>query len=82
MLFKLAAAGIAGYFAYRAYSRNRLASTPVAFAHGETRGPNFTKVRNAGPDAMASDIKHWDHIDQASDESFPASDPMSSNRFT
>jgi hypothetical protein len=32
---------------------------------------------------MASDApKQWDKIDQASDESYPASDAPSSNRFT
>lgn len=32
-------------------------------------------VRGAGPEAMASDPEEWDPVDQASDESFPASDP-------
>jgi len=33
------------------------------------------KVRDAGPDAMANPPKKWNEVDQASDESFPASDP-------
>ncbi len=33
------------------------------------------KVRDAGPDAMESPPKKWNDVDQASDESFPASDP-------
>lgn len=33
------------------------------------------KVRDAGPDAMANPPKRWNEVDQASDESFPASDP-------
>lgn len=82
MLFKLAAAGTLGYFAYRAWERNQRSQTPVAFAPGESKGVNFAQVRNAGPEAMASDLKRWDNVDQASDESFPASDPASSNRFT
>lgn len=33
------------------------------------------EVRDAGPDAMANPPKTWDEVDEASDESFPASDP-------
>ena len=33
------------------------------------------KVRDAGPDAMKTPPKKWDDVDEASDESFPASDP-------
>jgi|tagenome__1003787_1003787.scaffolds.fasta_scaffold16436636_1 hypothetical protein len=32
-------------------------------------------VRSAGPDNMRSDHEEWDKVDEASDESFPASDP-------
>ena len=32
-------------------------------------------VRDAGPDAMKNPPRKWDETDQASDESFPASDP-------
>ncbi len=32
-------------------------------------------VRPAGPAAMASPPPGWDRVDEASDESFPASDP-------
>ena len=41
----------------------------------ETPPPKPKKVRDAGPDAMANPPKHWNEVDQASDESFPASDP-------
>lgn len=34
-----------------------------------------TTPRDAGPQAMEYPPKHWDRVDQASDESFPASDP-------
>jgi hypothetical protein len=32
-------------------------------------------ARSAGPDAMRDPPTQWDEADQASDESFPASDP-------
>jgi hypothetical protein len=32
-------------------------------------------ARSAGPDAMRDPPREWDEADQASDESFPASDP-------
>lgn len=40
---------------------------------GEVAGPNF--VRPAGPDAMRDPPGNWDMLDEAADESFPASDP-------
>lgn len=70
---RLAATGLIGYGLYRWYT-NRPAPRPAAFAHGEAT-PGFSQVRNAGPAAIATDIPHWDRVDQASDESFPASDP-------
>lgn len=33
------------------------------------------RVRDAGPDAMRNPPSRWDEVDEASDESFPASDP-------
>jgi flagellar basal body-associated protein FliL len=33
--------------------------------------------RDAGPEEMQSPPRDWDKVDQASDESFPASDPPS-----
>jgi hypothetical protein len=37
--------------------------------------PKPKKVRDAGPDAMKNPPKKWNDVDEASDESFPASDP-------
>ena len=34
-----------------------------------------TPVRPAGPEAMRDPPRRWDKVDEASDESFPASDP-------
>lgn len=36
---------------------------------------NSGAARSAGPDAMRDPPQSWDKVDQASDESFPASDP-------
>ena len=33
------------------------------------------QVRPAGPNATRDDRRRWDKVDEASDESFPASDP-------
>jgi len=56
-------------------------SSRVAFARSES-APGNSNVRNAGPAAMAAAPQTWDKVDQASDESYPASDAPSSNRFT
>jgi hypothetical protein len=74
-LFKIAAfAAATAAVVYWSRRKPEHASHP-AFASGETGGPNFAKVRNAGPEAMRDNVSGWDKIDQASDESFPASDP-------
>ena len=36
-------------------------------------------ARSAGPEAMRDPPKDWELVDQASDESFPASDPPAIN---
>ena len=41
----------------------------------------FMPVRNAGPRNMENPPRRWDKVDEAIDESFPASDPPSANRF-
>ena len=46
----------------------------VAHASG-TAEPSPGAARSAGPDAMRDPPREWDHVDQAVDESFPASDP-------
>ena len=48
----------------------------AASADNETDPENFDQTRSAGPDGMRSDARRtWDSVDQAADESFPASDP-------
>ncbi|WP_265499846.1 hypothetical protein [Paracoccus beibuensis] len=43
---------------------------PVSDPHGPRH-----RVRDAGPEEMASPPRDWDRVDEMSDESFPASDP-------
>ena len=57
-------------------------NTPVASHPTEQEGhgqvPVADHVRSAGPEAMRDEpVRDWDEVDQATDESFPASDPPS-----
>lgn len=69
-LIKLAAAGAAGYALYKYATRDK--EHQKAYAGGDE---NFSQVRDAGPQAMQNRPKTWSKVDEASDESFPASDP-------
>jgi uncharacterized membrane protein YebE (DUF533 family) len=74
-LLRLAALGALGYVGYKWYEKSR-DDSEAAFAPGQGSGENFAKVRDAGPGAMAdTPQREWTKEDQASDESFPASDP-------
>jgi hypothetical protein len=68
-LIKLAALGAAGYGIYKYVVRDRDADLAVA--------GGVPQVRDAGPDHMTNAPKRWNSVDEASDESFPASDPPS-----
>ncbi|MXP26360.1 hypothetical protein GRI39_09955 [Altererythrobacter indicus] len=71
MLLKLAVLGGLGYAGYKYYEKTRDGSSP-AYAGGQGN----SSIRDAGPAAMADKPKRqWNSVDQASDESFPASDP-------
>jgi hypothetical protein len=55
-----------------------------AFDRKQKPGPEEaeTQVRPAGPESMRDKPKKdWKPEDEASDESFPASDPPAANRF-
>lgn len=50
---------------------------PAAFADNQAGGTGATNVREAGADSIRDrePEREWDGVDEASDESFPASDP-------
>lgn len=74
-LLKMAALAALGYLGYKYYEKSK-SEGDAAFATGQGTGENFAKVREAGPHAMADKPqREWTATDQASDESFPASDP-------
>ena len=55
-------------------------NTPGAAAlkDGEKPGPkdSTVQIRPAGSESQADKPKDWDEVDEAVDESFPASDPI------
>ena len=54
-----------------------------AYKDGKKPGPKDAdvQIRPAGPDGMRDPVKRpWKPEDEASDESFPASDPPSGNK--
>jgi hypothetical protein len=48
----------------------------AAMPDGRKPGPKDApvQVRDSGPEAQAEAPKHWDEVDEAVDETFPASD--------
>jgi hypothetical protein len=70
-----AAAGL-GYFASRFWRRGGMpgrAALSGTGGHGAVGHSGGS--RSAGPDSMRDPPRDWGQVDQASDESFPASDP-------
>lgn len=71
-IFATIGAAALGYLAVTAYRRG---------GDRAGRGPAMSDdeqdhvTRSAGPDAMRDPPREWTSADQASDESFPASDP-------
>jgi hypothetical protein len=75
-----AAAGL-GYLATTAWRRVGGALGSAALSGTGAEGPVGTSgaARSAGPAAMRDPPANWGKVDQASDESFPASDPPAFN---
>jgi hypothetical protein len=72
-----ACAAAVGYYVTRRFvSRDDDLYAP-ALSRGGAYGAvgNSGNVRPAGPEAMRDPPKEWSKVDEASDESFPASDP-------
>jgi hypothetical protein len=74
-LLRLAALATLGYIGYKYFEKSKKPKDAAAFASGQEPGENFSKVRDAGPQAMADKPGEWGTEDEASDQSFPASDP-------
>jgi len=84
----LAAAGAAAIGGICAFvlSRGWFAGDDEEYAPALRRGTkppgpvgNSGNARSAGPEAMRDPPADWDKVDEASDESFPASDPPNLN---
>ncbi len=80
LILPLFAVGAAAYVLSRKMAAERTGTrsgTPAAFADGQpSAGTN--PVRDAGPEAMRDgQARSWSSVDEASDQSFPASDPPS-----
>ena len=74
-LIRMAALGALGYAGYK-YFVEGASRGGTAFARGQGDEENFSKVRDAGPEAMGDRPQRaWTPTDESSDQSFPASDP-------
>ncbi|HYD37581.1 MAG TPA: hypothetical protein VEA60_08205 [Allosphingosinicella sp.] len=85
-VFASIAAGLAGlgYLAASLWRRRGATGGPgarpaISGTGGEGAVGESGAARSAGPEAMRDPPKDWEQVDQASDESFPASDPPAIN---
>lgn len=79
----LAVGGFFAWIGYRARAHSRLQAPAAAFADEGAHPASFVQTRDAGPDFIRDeDGSDWDTLDQASDESFPSSDPPTANDFS
>ncbi len=70
-----AALGYGAVVAYGRFAQGRNSRRGAALSEGERSAGKGSGTRSAGPEAMRDPPKEWDEVDQAMDESFPASDP-------
>lgn len=76
LILTLFAVGAAAYVLSRKKA-DESTGTRAAFADGQADG-SANPVRDAGPEAMRDgQARTWSSVDEASDQSFPASDPPS-----
>lgn len=68
------AAGL-GYVAMRRFGGRSDEPASAFSGRGAGAAGHSGNVRSAGPEAMRDPPKEWTKVDEASDESFPASDP-------
>lgn len=73
---------VAGIFGYAAGCLRRSPRSvepapvvPAALTRVPGEKGGFSQVRDAGPQEIRDPQSHWSAVDEASDESFPASDP-------
>ncbi len=79
----LAGAGLLAWSLYRVRAYSRLRAPAAAFAGEGAHPDSFDQTRDAGPENIRDeDGSDWDALDQASDESFPSSDPPVANNFS
>jgi hypothetical protein len=66
-----------GYMAVTSYQRagSRRGRGAALAKEEQHAAQDFSTTRSAGPQAMRDPPKSWSRADEASDESFPASDP-------
>jgi hypothetical protein len=70
------AAAIGGFFWFKRNNQSQASDHPApAFAGEGAALGSPVQVRDAGPVHMRDEEADWDKIDEAADESFPASDP-------
>jgi len=76
-IFATIGAAALGYLAVSAYRgrSDRGARAPAMSEDEQHAAKDFSATRSAGPEAMRDPPRSWSQADQASDESFPASDP-------
>lgn len=76
LLAKLAALAAVGTCAAKCLQSRQKTNQHSGFDEKESGRDVPNPVRNAGPDAMRTHTSQkWDSVDDASDASFPASDP-------